>query len=70
MRMYLTKCQVDNMHMLMKRGVKVGTQIATVDSFNDWFHVCTLYQSDCKNMKQSTFLKSAVSVNIFSKTKS
>ena len=70
MGIYLTKCNIASMHLPRKRGVKVDTKIAAVESLDNWFKVCALYCTNDKHMRQAAFLKSTVSGDVFSGTKS
>ena len=58
------------MHTPAKRGLKVGTKVTAVKVLDDWFHACTLYRTKYKHMKRTAFLKSTVSGNAFSGTRS
>ena len=49
--------------------IKSGTELTTVKSLDDLFETCIPYQSGYKDMKQSAFLKSTVSGDVFVGTK-
>ena len=49
-----------------KRGIKRGTKLATSNKTqDDWYEACNLYRSEYHQMKQSIFLRSSVSGEVF-----
>jgi hypothetical protein len=51
-----------------KRGIKIGTKLATKKTLEDWYHACHSYRNLADTMSQSSFLKSSLSGEKFAGT--